>query len=537
MSRAKRSDLVTALFAEVAKEAVKRRRSDQLADKAAGLRALLMPCQVELERDPAKRISVRAARRTGKSTGVLLIVAIRCLEAADAHWVVVGLTRPSIKRIYWAALKRLNQDFELGIKFQHQELIARFPNGSQIDFTGAEDASEIEKLRGGKYNGVVIDECKSFPAVIFEELITDVIEPALMDRRGQLFVIGTPGDVLAGPFYLATCEEPVVLVTADGKRLSNAPYGSQPEFPALWSLHPWTLKHNTTRFVDSQTGETFTLWDEARRIKREKGWDDKHPSWRREYLGHWVANDNKIVYRYRPHVHDYLPCADTRWGLPGDKEATWRSMIGVDLGSKDGTAMVVWAWSPTEPGLWELYSERRTRDEWTLNARTIAAWYKELEAEYGPFDGAVCDPAGMGELIMNTLGDEYQVYLEPAEKTQKNDHIELFNTDLDAGLIHIRKGSRLGVELLADRWAIPKTPPANEKRKEDPAIPNDTADAGLYGWRWCEHRRAKRVTQTGPAFGTPEWHKQVAASELQAAIARAMKRGETQLDGDWWEER
>lgn len=31
----------------------------------------------------------------------MLLVTLRCLQTAGAEWVVIGLTRPSVKRIYW----------------------------------------------------------------------------------------------------------------------------------------------------------------------------------------------------------------------------------------------------------------------------------------------------------------------------------------------------------------------------------------------------------------------------------------------------
>jgi hypothetical protein len=93
------------------------------------LLATMQPHQRRLERDPSRHISVISPRQTGKSTGVMLLVSVRCLQTAGAEWVVIGLTRPSVKRIYWQPLKKLNEMLELGLKFNDQELVARFPNG------------------------------------------------------------------------------------------------------------------------------------------------------------------------------------------------------------------------------------------------------------------------------------------------------------------------------------------------------------------------------------------------------------------------
>lgn len=506
-----------------------------------------MPIQVRLEADPHPFIAVRAARRTGKSTGVLFIVLIRCLERADSRWVVVGLTRGSIKRIYWDPLKKLNTAFELGVKFQHQLLTATLQNGSVIEFVGAENAAEIDKLRGSHYHGAVIDECKSYAPLVFKELVDDVLTAALLQNHGQLYIIGTPGDHLEGPFYLATAEEPVLTGSTDSPELrSNAIYGSPVSYPYVWSLHAWSLQDNLTRFPDPRTGQTQTLWEMALAMKALNGWSDDNPTWRREFLGHWVANDAKRVYRYHSWRNDYIPCADTLWGLPGNIDTRlMRTVIGWDLGSKDGTAVVVWAWSPDTRDLWELHSERRySTPENPLNVSALARWYHELDDQYGPFEGFPCDPAGLATMVMETLATEHGVLLEPAEKKEKNDFIELMNNDFDAGYIHIRKGSELSEELIANRWLDKSLGldhkgriTTKERRKEDPAIPNDVADAGLYAFRWCRHRQF-RPLDTQPQLYSQAWWAQVAKAELAAAEARARAQHDADgvLDLPWWED-
>ncbi len=537
MSRA--SSNIDALFAEVRQDNSKRAKADKWQLKAIAIRGLLMPCQRRLEEDASRRISVRAARRTGKSTGALLVVTLRCLENPGSFWYIIGLTRMSVKRNYWADFQLLKERYELGITFNHQELTATFPNGSKIYFAGADNASEIEKLRGGKYDGVLIDECKSYSEAVFSELIQDVIEPALMDRRGQLIVIGTPGDWLDGPFYLATMEDPILIRQGTGDheviRVANAPYGSYPEHEALWSLHPWTLQDNVTEFI-GKTGQRYKLWDEALKLKKRNGWGDDHPTWRREYLGHWVANNLKRVYRFKGHIHTYTRLHDTKWGLPevlDGRKVVWRTCIGWDFGSKDGTAAVVWAFSDTHPGLWELYSHReKSTDARPLNISYIAKWYQDLDAEFGPFEGWPADMAGLATMVIDTLASEHGVFLEPAEKTEKNDHIELFNNDLDAGYIHCLRESELSLELPGNKW-LEKTI-GTDNRKEDPSTPNDLCDAALYAFRWCRHRQAKAVIPTVP-YGSVEWINQQAQRDVDLLIAKAKSAHDpTQLDQEWW---
>lgn len=531
----RKGNLVDALFVVARQEAARRRATNKWADKAAFLRSLLMAIQARLEADQNLRIAVGSPRQTGKSTGVMLIVLIRCLEKAGAEWVVVGLTRPSIKGIYWSPLKQLNEQFELGIKFHNQELTATLPNGSTVKFVGADNIGEIEKLRGGRYNGVIIDECKSFPAFLFRELVHDILEPALMAKQGQLYVIGTPGEDLAGPFYEATADEPIVFRDAEGTpiRQSYRLFGTECSLPYIWSTHKWTMEDNTTVFERSD-GSKYTMWDQALAIKARNGWSDDNPTWLREYKGRWVPADTKRVWRYSPYKHDYKPLADTLWGVP-EQVGGYKRVIGFDFGTRDGTGIVIWAWNEYNRDLWELYSAKRQRKVGErLSIREIADWYKELEAEYGPFEGWPADPAGLATMVMDTLADEYGVFLEPAEKKEKLDHIELFNNDLDAGHIHIREGSALSEELAAGRWDLSKL--EKGKREEDPKIPNDVSDAGVYGFRFCNHRRAQLQPQRVVTFSRQWWAEQ-AAKDLSDAEKRARDRAApAQLDAEWWNE-
>lgn len=535
MPRRKRSPvLLDALFAAVAVEAEARRATDEWYEKGELLRGLLMPVQSRLEQDTSRRKAVRSPRQTGKSTGVMLIVSIRCFEEALAEWVVIGVTRKSAKAIYWEPLKRLNEQFELGMEFHNQDLEVTFPNGSKLTFMGADNISELEKLRGRRLNGVVVDESKSFPILLFDELIYEVLEPALMAKNGELILIGTPGDSLRGSFYLSTVDEPVVFLGPDGvaNRQSNVMYGHVPVYPAKWTFHRWTLPDNVTRYKDGKGG-FYTMWDKAQEIMRANGWTRKTPQAAREYFGDWVPADDKRVYRYRPVLHDYDPRPvvasakrHVRWGLP-DISGDFKTVLGVDPGTRDGTGMVVWAWNVHTDDLWELYSDRRKALEGErLPIKLLAEWYHELDEQYGPFEVGATDTAGLATMVVDELADAYKVYLEPAEKHEKNDAIEIMNNDFDSGRIHLRRGSILSDEFDRARWNLKKLD--KNRKVEDETIPNDVADAGLYGHRWCRHRRPIAQTVIKQLF-TPEWFRERAAEQLEQRKLSLRQKHEMEL--------
>lgn len=518
MNRSSKKHLIGHLFASVKQRQDGLDLSDDIA-KADFIAASRMPVQASVAADPNRRIAVRCPRRAGKSWLVLSIALERCLRKRGAIWVVLGLSRPSVQQIFWGLLKQLDKQLELGLKFLETPLIAEFPNGSKILFRGAETRSEIEKLRGGQYDGVIVDECKSFSAAVFIELVQDVIEPALGDRRGVLILVGTPGDVLAGPFYEATCEPPVLFKGADGiERASNHLFGSEQAQPYIWSLHTWTLKDNI---------ECPWLWEEAEERKRTRGWSEDNHSWRREYLGHWVASTHRLVYRYIPRYNDYDGV------LPADR--TWIYVLGLDTGFKDADAIVIWAYNNLDYDVWQVYGKKRPKQ----NITQLAIWLKEV---IGSFCGSapsemVYDPAGGGAKIVAELAQVHGLYFsEPAEKKDKNDYIELMNNEFDLRRLHILRGNEYGDELISNRW-LEKTI-GTEKRKEDPKTPNDLCDAGLYGWRVCDHRRPQPPVHK-PAAQSEEWWQSYKKAQMDKAIKEHLQQKNrednfTGMDKDWW---
>jgi hypothetical protein len=485
-------------------------------EKADFLATSRMTVQARVANDPSRRKAVRCPRRAGKSWLALSIAIERCLRKARSVWVICGLARPSIQQIFWSLLKQINVTMELTIQFREVELSATLPNGSVILFRGAESRAEIEKLRGGQYDGVIIDECKSFNAVVFTELVVDVIEPALADRLGELILIGTPGDVLAGPFYEATCEPPMITEGDDGvKRASNHRYGTkESEFAFIWSLHTWTLQENT---------EMPHLWVEALKTKAKRGWSDQHPTWRREYLGEWVASTQKLVYTYIPQRDDY------NGQLPDGHD--WRYVLGLDIGFKDADAIVVLAYAETCFDVYQVYGDKRPK----LNVTALAEWVREVRKSYTP-EIMTADFGGLATKLFDELAIHHRLVFEPAEKREKNDYIELLNDDLEQKRVHILRANPLGKELITNRWLEKSL--GTEKRVEDPKTPNDLCDAFLYAWRWCEHHRAKAPV-AAPLPNSAEWWRARMADEFQAAIRQHVRNKSgsddfAHMDEDWW---
>jgi hypothetical protein len=514
---------IEALFSDLAKKRDK--AQDQLrtlSGKADFLASTLMPVQALVEQDTHRKIAIRCPRRAGKSWTVMLLVLIRCLRKKNQNWLILGLARPSIENIYWRALLRLNEELDLKGHPQHTKLVLTLPNGSTISFAGAATREEIEKLRGPSYDGVVVDECKSFNPVVFQELVYDVLEPATDDRAGQLFLIGTPGEILAGPFYESTCRPPVM--RASGRPSNRHAYKNgvpvDPTGPGEWSLHTWTRQENI-RVVDKKGRPV--LWRRALKKKADMGWKDDHPTWMREYLGEWVAGLEILVYRYQPDLHDYDPWpegTDHPWGLP--HKGPWNVVMGIDLGYRDPTAIVIWAYSENDPNLWEVYSEKRGKQ----NAQALTEWIREIESIYGEPDVRVID--GANTQFIETIADEpFNIGTEAAEKRTKNDAIIIFNTYFDLKQVKIRRGSPLSEELLLNKWLESSLGTAN--KKEDDRTPNDLCDAGLYAQRYTHHHRFKPAPQKVEDLSM-EWWSQYRKQQLNDMRQKAKEAARSVFD-------
>ncbi len=72
-----------------------------------------------------------------------------------------------------------------GVKFNETELRCDLPNGSRITLLGSENS---DGLRGIYLDGCVIDEYANIQGKLF----TEIIRPALSDRKGWCVFIGTP---------------------------------------------------------------------------------------------------------------------------------------------------------------------------------------------------------------------------------------------------------------------------------------------------------------------------------------------------------
>lgn len=109
--------------------------------------------------------------------------ALRCTKERPRYGYIAP-TYAQGKAVAWDYLKAFTRPIP-GVTAHESELRVGLPNGSQIRIYGA-DAPD--SLRGLYFDGVVLDEYGMMAGKTF----TEVIRPALSDRQGWAFFIGTP---------------------------------------------------------------------------------------------------------------------------------------------------------------------------------------------------------------------------------------------------------------------------------------------------------------------------------------------------------
>ena len=109
--------------------------------------------------------------------------ACRCKREAG-RFAYVSPTYAQAKDICWNYLKQFTTNIP-GVEQRESDLSVIFPNGARVRLYGCE---HYDRLRGIYLDAVVMDEVADMPPQAW----TEVIRPALADRRGWAVFIGTP---------------------------------------------------------------------------------------------------------------------------------------------------------------------------------------------------------------------------------------------------------------------------------------------------------------------------------------------------------
>lgn len=460
--------------------------------RRAHVRALILgrcfPQQRAFISDRARLKAALCSRRAGKTEGVAYSLLLKAATQPGSLSLYLGLTKGTARTLMWERLKLLLGDFELAESvgltpnsFNETRMWLTLRNGAVIRCSGADaNKKEMEKLLGDAYDLVVIDEAASF-TVDLKRMVRDMIWPAMMDRGGAVMLTGTPGDIRAY-FYD---------VTRDG---ADEDLNGRP-----WSVHRWRTSDNP--HMARQYAEELAT------IEAKNPLYVTTPEFRCMYLGEWAVNESRLVYAYNPalNVAEAPP-----------KRLTMR-VISVDLGVNDACAMTSAGWAAHDRKLYLLRVVKAPGMSIEDVAKQVRA---EIQADPSPYK-LVIDGAWKQSVM--ELRTRYQLPFVATEKTEKAQHIRMFNTDLQCGRTLLVAGQ---CEPLIDEMRRLLWSDGPGPRKEDPILPNDACDSALYAWRFARAFSEQDEREAAPQRDAPEagdhWWKQ--------AMERAQREAEEALD-------
>lgn len=517
---------------------------------------------------PRWRGAALTTRQSGKTSGENRESFARCLSIPGYRFVYCNATRAeAIKRCWrndsqegWLDLiKEFNlavadnrKQFDKGhgdCVVNEQLLTIDFRNGSQLDIFAADDEKSGDKLRGFTKDAIAIDEAQKFP--FLKRFVNSVVKPALAKRDGELWLTGTPDEFLDGLFFEITRTDDL------SQRIPG------------WEVHEWSVLDNPGFGATVEERYERTIGSEI----KERNLDPNNlpPDVVREWFGKWVTSSARYVYRVQhlsddqlvfaparvtsilplpvQRIYDRLPptpgevafwydhdraLLDLPLKVPGysKRRIPWRFALGSDFGYwPHPFAVVLWAWSPILPDIFEMFSWKRTRiyPDWQ---RDILRWFWDSISD---IDFIVADPGGQAGANIEGWIELTGLPITPAEKTTKATWMEMFNNEIAAGRVHYRGGDWRVAPLLDEHRHLLWKPIGNrgkfeehaERTLSDGRTPgNDCSDAGLYPYRHLVGRKLDAPTEK-PTCGTEAYiADQERVTDLEAETAHMFQEAE-----------
>jgi len=431
------------------------------------------PAQYKFFRESKKRFkNAVCSRRAGKTVGIAADMIDTAQSEHGVNLLYITVTQQAARAIIWGDIINLIEEYQIDCKVDNSRLTVKFPKTkSTIYIAGAKDRMEIEKYRGWKLKKCYIDEAQSFRSYI-KELINDVIIPALRDLKGELYLTGTPGPVLAGVFY---------------------EYTQSPN----WDAHHWTAFDNP-HMHNLEEGNDLEETLAEERVMR--GIDVNDPSYIRETYGKWVEDTDALVFKFNKSKNIYSE-------LPNTGE--WTYIMGVDIGYNDSDALAMLGYNSHTKKVYLV-------DEYVKSKQNITQLVKavqEMKDLWNPIK-IVMDAGALGKKIQEEIRIRHNIHMDAADKNRKVEFIELLNDDLRTGRFQAPEKSIFEEDCMLVTWDKDSMIRNPEKPKVSDTYHSDINDAVLYAWRECRHYLSEKPA-TQPMKATNEYMEQMEKEEAQ----------------------
>lgn len=411
----------------LAAEELARRAQEKHGAKSVvnDIRAELFDRQLAFIDDTSKYKAALCTRRAGKTSMWSRYCVSEAIQNNRALIRIWAVSRIRAKQLLWSEITDVCRRHAIKVDTNETELSIQFENGSEIRLLGADKDKEVQKKRGDKTWMEVILETQLFGNML-QTLVEDVADPCLIDERyrgGGIFCLeGTPGPLCVGYWYDVTGREDA---KSRWQSVGNSRGGG-----SGWSCHRWSVLDNP--FMPHAPVELA-------RLKERRKWQNDNPTYIREWLGRWVNDYGSLFYKFDETRNLYDPETLNTVG-PG-----WEHTLGWDLGSVDDMALVVWAFHPHKDTLYEAFSWKKSG----ALAKDVMEQIRILEGKGFNFVKMVADTGGGGRMYVEEVMSRYNYPFEAASKSQKAEHVRLFNDDLMTGHIKLMPNAPLMQEMAA----------------------------------------------------------------------------------------
>ncbi len=417
-----------------------------------------------------------AGRRAGKSYAAAIWLLGGKAGQVSAY---CARTLKSAKAIMLPVFAELNARFNLGLDIRIATGTIIEPSGHTIQFYGLRDQGQADLLRGQKFRRVVVDEGGAFDDELLKYALESVIQPTLIDQRGEMTICGTPGPIPKGYFYDITGNP-----------------GLEKPFPGRWPTWHWTFKDNPHVPREDVLKEALEV----------NGWTENSATFLREYGAIWCEDQDAVIYRYKPELWQADGVTPVWARMPGPG----KTVLAIDFGSgekrRDATTWTVWR-QPynTQTHVYCLFA--LARDE--IELEEVAAITRQLRERWS-VNKIVADEGALGKALAKTLRGQYKLPIEAAIKQDKKGRILSARGRLAAQTLHLCEGA-------APLWNEWRVLCWNETRDDHhPRQPDDLSDSGLYGLEefsgWQAAEEPKKVVTLNEAV-------------RQKALQKAQSRG------------
>lgn len=386
-----------------------------LRDLHPGQRRVIFARDPQGGRGVAPFVALLCPLRWGKTEAYLRWAIYTCQTKRRASCIYVSMHRSSAKEIAWPKLEELFEHYKIRVKKNNVDLAIKFlETDSRLRLVGADHPRYARLIRGTEHDGVGVDEIQEFRHVDVQYLIESVIMPRVADRRGRVFIFGTPGPEEAGYFYDVVWRQ-------------GLPY---------WAIVLGDLYENPHNVEQ--------LRAQIERFKLANPMIESEPWFQREWRGRWVVDNRNLMVPIDGALN-YL----TEWQPAHDDIY----VLGIDWGySPAPSAYVIGC---VNPRLYEylVYLEAWERGEMRL--RDHIAAIRDFQQRY-PGLTVVADPAGSAKTVIEELRYEHNIPIRNARKLHKDWHVDKMASDASLGLLKLHNladPKRPEQHPLAQEWA------------------------------------------------------------------------------------